>query len=238
MNLQKLLSYTRRAVDKYMMIEDGDKIAIGVSGGKDSMSLLLALKTLQRFYPKKFDLEAVTVCLGFPDSNFSIISEFCKKIGVNYTVYETEIGPIVFDVRKEKNPCSLCSKMRKGALIDKAVELGCNKIALGHNKDDAMQTLFMSLFLEGRIHSFAPITYMDKAKVHTIRPLIYAPEGEIKSFTVSNNIPIFKNPCPAAGNTTREDMKTFIKELRKKYDHFDNKIIGAMERAELNGWRD
>ena len=151
MKLQKLLSYVRRAVEDYHMIEEGDKIAVGVSGGKDSICLLLALKNLQRFYPKHFELEAITVSLGLPNANYDDIQAFCKKIDVHYTLVSTEIGEIIFHQRKEKNPCSLCAKMRKGALNDMAEQLGCNKVALGHNKDDVVETFFMSLFYEGRI---------------------------------------------------------------------------------------
>ena len=158
MKLQKLLSYVRRAVDDYHMIEDGDKIAVGVSGGKDSICLLLALNALKRFYPKKFEIEAITVSLGLPGAKYDDIQALCDELGVNYTVVNTDIGQIIFEERKEKNPCSLCAKMRKGALNDMAEKLGCNKIALGHNKDDVVETFFMSLFYEGRMNCFAPVS--------------------------------------------------------------------------------
>ena len=172
MKLQKLLSYVRRAVDDYHMIEEGDKIAVGVSGGKDSICLLIALKHLQRFYPKHFELEAITVSLGLPGAVYDDIQALCDSIGVPYTVVNTDIGQIIFEERKEKNPCSLCAKMRKGALNTKAEELGCNKVALGHNKDDVVETFFMSLFYEGRINCCAPVSYLDRSKLYSIRPLM------------------------------------------------------------------
>ncbi len=237
MTTQRLLSYVRRAVDDYKMIDDGDKIAVGISGGKDSLSLLIALKSLQRFYPKKFEIEAITVSLGLPGGDYRPVEKLCQEIGVRYTIVKTEIGPIVFDERKEKNPCSLCSKMRKGALNDKAKKLGCNKVALGHNKDDIMQTLFMSLFYEGRIHTFMPVTLLEKTNLYVIRPLMYVPEADVKSYVKKNDITIVKSPCTVDGHTKREEMKKFIGEQRKKYDHFDDKIFGAIKRSEIQGWK-
>lgn len=236
MKLQKLLSYVRRAVDDYKMIEEGDKIAVGVSGGKDSICLLLALRELQRFYPKKFQLEAVTVSLGLPGATYEGIQAFCDKIGVNYTVVHTEIGHIVFEERKEKNPCSLCAKMRKGALNDTAVKLGCNKVALGHNKDDVVETFFMSLLYEGRINCFAPVSFLDRKEIYSIRPLMYVPEYEAKSFVVKNEIHIVKNPCLADGNTTRQETKELLATLSKDYDNLQEKVFGAIKRSNLRGW--
>lgn len=236
MKLQKLLSYTRRAVEDYNMIEEGDKIAIGISGGKDSLAMLLALKNLQRFYPKKFQLEAISVSLGFKDMDFSPIQKLCDQLQVNYTVVETDISEIIFNERKEKNPCALCSKMRKGALNTKVEELGCNKIALGHNRDDVIETLFMSLFYEGRLNCFAPVTFLDRKKITSIRPLIYVPEMDIKGFANKYELPIVKNKCPADGNTKREEIKNMICQYRKKYDYFDEKIFGAIQRSNFEGW--
>ncbi|HIT72955.1 MAG TPA: tRNA 2-thiocytidine(32) synthetase TtcA [Candidatus Fimicola cottocaccae] len=236
MKLQKLLSYVRRAVDDYNMIEEGDKIAVGVSGGKDSICLLIALKTLQRFYPKHFELEAITVSLGLPGAEYDDIRELCEKIGVNYTVVETDIGQIIFYERKEKNPCSLCAKMRKGALNDAAEKLGCNKVALGHNKDDVIETFFMSLFYEGRINTFAPVSYLDRKKLYSIRPLMYVPEYEAKSFVTKSGISIVKNPCLADGNTKRQETKEFIASISKNYDNLPEKVFGAIQRSYLKGW--
>jgi tRNA(Ile)-lysidine synthase TilS/MesJ len=238
MKMQRLLSYVRRAVDDYDMIQDGDRVAVGISGGKDSLTMLLALKAMQRFYPHKYELEAISVSLGFEGMDFSPVQKFCDEIGVRYTVVETEIAPIIFGERKEKNPCALCAKMRKGALNDMVEKLGCNKIALGHNKDDVVETLFMSLFYEGRIHCFSPKTFLSRRKISSIRPLIYVPEGEVKGFATSNNLPVIKNKCPADGNTKREEIKNFIKRQAKEYDNFEDVIFGAIKRSELEGWRD
>jgi len=237
MKLQKLLSYVRRAVDDYSMIEDGDKIAVGISGGKDSVSLLVAIKALQRFYPKKFDVSAISVSLGF-NMDFSPIKKLCEEISVPYTVVNTDIGEIIFEARKEKNPCSLCAKMRKGALNDAAEAIGCNKIALGHNRDDVIQTFFMALFYEGRIYTFNPVTFLDRKKIYSIRPLLYVPENDIIAFVKKQNIPIVKSKCPADGNTKREDIKMFIRAQRLKYDHFDEKIFGAVKRSGIGSWKE
>lgn len=237
MKIQQLLSYTRRAIQDYNMIEEGDKIAVGISAGKDSLALLLALRHLQYFYPKKFELEAITVSLGFDNFDLSKVKAFCKELGVNYTVYETEIGKIIFDERKESNPCSLCSKMRKGALNDKAKELGCNKIALGHNKDDINETLLMSLFYEGRIHTMSPVTYLERSELTVIRPLIYAPEKDIKYFAKKQGLPVVKSPCPADGVTRRETTKQLIYKLEKEIPMLSNHLFGAIERSEIDGWK-
>lgn len=237
MKLQRLLSYVRRAVDDYHMIEEGDKIAVGVSGGKDSLCLLLALRHLQRFYPKHFTLEAITVSLGLPGASYDDIASLCQEIGVPYTVVDTQIGQIIFYERKEKNPCSLCAKMRKGALNDKADQLGCNKIALGHNKDDVVETFFMSLFYEGRMNCFAPVSYLDRKKLYSIRPLMYVPEYEAKSFIEKSGIQIVKNPCLVDGNTKRQETKELLARLSKDYDHLQEKVFGAIQRSDLKGWK-
>ncbi len=237
MKLQKLLSYVRRAVEDYNMIEEGDRIAVGVSGGKDSICLLMALKNLQRFYPKHFELEAITVSLGLPGAEYNDIQALCDSIGVNYTVVHTDIGSIIFHERKEKNPCSLCAKMRKGALNDMAEKLGCNKVALGHNKNDVVETFFMSLFYEGRINCFAPVSYLDRKKLFSIRPLMYVPEYEAKNFVAKNNISIVKNPCLVDGNTKRQETKELLENLSKDYENLQEKVFGAIQRSYLKGWR-
>ena len=236
MKHQKLLSYVRRAIDDYKMIEENDKIAIGLSGGKDSISLLLALSDLRKFYPKKFDICAITVSLGFDGSDFTPMEELCKKIDVDYHVIDTQIGEIIFDARKESNPCSLCAKMRKGALNNKADELGCNKIALGHNRDDIIETFMMSLIFEARISTFQPVSFLEKKKLFSIRPLMYVPESDIKGYIRKNNLPIIKNPCPANGNTKRQEMKDLIKDLCRKNDNADTKIFNAISRSKIDGW--
>lgn len=237
MKLQKLLSYVRRAVEDYNMIEQGDKIAVGVSGGKDSICLLLALKNLQRFYPKQFELEAITVSLGLPNASYDDIQHFCDEIGVNYTVVNTDIGQIIFEERKEKNPCSLCAKMRKGALNDMAEQLNCNKVALGHNKDDIVETFFMSLFYEGRIHCFSPVSFLDRKQIYSIRPLMYVPEMEIKGFIQKSGISIVKNPCIADGNTKRQETKQLLHSLSKDYKNLQEKVFGAIQRSDIKGWK-
>ena len=232
-----LLSYVRRAVDDYAMIEKGDRIAVGLSGGKDSLTLLFALAKMRRFYPKPYDLEAVTVSLGFGNEDFTKITDFCESLGVRHTVVQTDIGPIIFDERKEKNPCSLCSKLRKGALNDKIKELGCNKSALGHNRDDVIETFFMSLFFEGRLYSFSPVTYLDRKDLTVIRPLIYTPERDVVSFVKKQNIETAKNPCPANGFTKREEIKRFVLERAKNDRFFEEKVFGAIQRAGIGGWK-
>lgn len=237
MRMQQILSLVRRAVQDYNMIEEGDRVAIGVSGGKDSLTLLAALKAMQRFYPKKYELEAITVSLGFEDMDFSPVRKFCNDIGVNYTIVDTDIGQIIFDERKEKNPCALCAKMRKGALNTKVEELGCNKIALGHNKDDVIETFLMALLYEGRIHCFSPYTYLSRRKIASIRPLIYVPERDVKGFANREGLPVVKNKCRADGNTTREEIKNMVKKLSKRYDHFEDRTFNAIKRSYIEGWR-
>lgn len=243
MKLQRLLSYTRKACDDYGMIAEHDKIAVGISGGKDSLSLLLALHALRRFYPHAFSLHAITVSLGFSpemvdrQADFSVVAALCKSIDVPYTVLETNIGKVVFEDRKEKNPCSLCANMRKGALNKEAKRLGCNKIAYGHNKDDAIETFFMSLFYEGRIHNFCPVTYLDRMDLTVVRPLLYVPEEKIVAFAKENNLPIVKSPCPANGCTKRQELKNFVREQRKQFHDFDEKVFVAMKNSSLQGWQ-
>jgi len=235
--MKKILSYLRRAVDDYSMIDDGDKIAVGVSGGKDSIALMLALNSLKRFYPKKFELIAITVSMGFENTDFSPIYSLCEREKIEYVIEETKIGEIVFNVRKETNPCSLCSKMRSGALNDAAIRLGCNKVALGHHYDDVVETFFMSLFKEGRINCFSPVTYLDRMKITKIRPMIYLPEKEITYFINKNTLPIVKNPCPADGNTTRQYMKELILSLEKENKRLKQQIFHAVKTSEIKGWK-
>ena len=236
MKLQKLLSYVRRAVDDYGMINEGDKIAVGVSGGKDSLALVCALKALQRFYPNKFELVAVTVNMGFENMDFRPVAEMCRELDVEYYILDTDIGDIIFNERREKNPCSLCAKMRKGALNTKVEELGFNKVALGHNRDDVIETLLMSLLYEGRIYTFSPVTYLDRMKITSIRPLIYVPEKDIVGFARKELLPVINSTCPADGNTKREDMKRRIGELKEEFDHLDEKLLGAIKRSFIPGW--
>ncbi len=236
MNLRQLLSYTRKAVEMYDMIQDGDKVAVGLSGGKDSLALVTVLAHLSRFYPKKFTVEAITVDLGFEGADFSGIHRFCDDLNVPLSIVKTDIGSVVFDIRKETNPCSLCSKMRKAALNNRAKELGCSRVALGHHKDDAMESFFMSLLYEGRIHTFAPVTYLDRVGVYAIRPLLLLDEKQIIDYQHAENIPVMKNPCKADGVTTRSEMKAYIAEQTKIYPLFREKVFGAIMRSGIKGW--
>lgn len=228
MKLQKLYSYVRKAVDDYKMIMPNDKIAVGISGGKDSLTLLEALVGLKRFYPNQFDIVAITVDLGFGIQDFSKINDFCNNLGVNYHVVSTEIANIVFDKRKEANPCSLCAKMRKGALNNLAKELGCNKIAYAHHKDDMIETMFLSLIYEGRFHCFSPVTYLDQMDLTVIRPLMYVPEMDVIGFAKKYTIPIAKNPCPVDGNTKREYVKQLIKKLNSENPGCKDRFFNAL----------
>ncbi len=215
MHLQKMLSVLRKGIEKYNLIKEGDKIAVGVSGGKDSVTLLKLLAEYKRFSPQKFDLVAITVNLNFTGkkTDFSPIKDLCDSLGVLYYIEETDIGEIVFDVRKETNPCALCSKMRKGALNSLAKKLGCNKVALGHHADDLIDTLILSMLYEGRLSTFAPKSYLDKIGLTLIRPMIYLKEMDIKGF--SKELPIIDSCCPANTATKRTEVKNVIKELSK-----------------------
>lgn len=231
MKAQKLYSYVRRAVDDYNMINSGDKIAVGISGGKDSLTLLYALSGLKRFYPNDFDIIALTVDLGFGIQDFSKIEDFCKKFNIEYHVIETEIAEIVFDNRKETNPCSLCAKMRKGSLNDTAKSLGCNKIAYAHHRDDMIETMLMSLIYEGRFHCFKPVTYLDRMDLTVIRPMMYIPEMDVIGFTHKYELPVAKNPCPVDGHTKREYIKNLIRQLNAENPGCKDRFFTAL----LNG---
>ncbi|MBQ7065940.1 MAG: tRNA 2-thiocytidine(32) synthetase TtcA [Lachnospiraceae bacterium] len=213
MKHQQLLSYTRRAIDDYNMIEEGDKIAIGISGGKDSLTLLCAMKGLMRFYPKKFQIHAITVDLGFDNLNLNEIKKLCEELEVPYSIVKTDIAKIIFEDRKESNPCSLCAKVRKGALNEEIKKLGCNKVAYAHHKDDVVETMLLSLIYEGRFHSFSPKTYLDRMDLTVIRPLMYVNEMDVIGYTKQSKLPVAKSPCPADGNTKREYVKQLLKQL-------------------------
>ena len=234
--MQKMLSYVRRAVDQYHMIEDGDVIAVGVSGGKDSLALLAALANLRRFYPKKFELKAITLEMGYEEMDFTPVAELCKKLDVEYITRQTDIKTIVFDIRQEENPCSLCAKMRRGALNDTAKQCGCNKVALGHHYDDVIETVMMSLLYEGRFNCFLPMTYLNRRDITVIRPMIYAPEAYIKSLVRRLELPVVHNPCPADGNTKREEIKQLIRTLEHQNHGVRQRIFGAVQRYPLRGW--
>ena len=234
--MQRILSYVRKAIDDYNMIEDGDKIAVGLSGGKDSITLLMALKNLQIFYPKKFEVIAISINPGFEFFNSDFLKATCEKIGVQYVEEKTHIKEIVFDIREEKNPCSLCANLRRGILNSVAIREGCNKIALGHNEDDVLETFFLNLLYGGNINTFAPTAYMDRSGITLIRPLIYAPERCIKTFVKKNNIEVMPKCCSMDGVSKREDMKNLIWDFQKKIPNVKANIYGAIKRSNIKGW--
>ena len=236
MKLQQLMSQTRRAIADYGMIHTGDKSAIGISGGKDSLTLLYALHGLQRFYPEKFDLEAITVDLGNPDFDLSHIRLLCETMQIPYTVVKTEIAQIVFEERKEKNPCSLCAKMRKGALNDAVKKLGCNKIAYAHHKDDIVETMMMSLIYEGHFYSFPPITHLDRTNLTVIRPLMYVSEADVKGFCRKYQLPVVKSPCPADGYTKRQYVKDLLRKLNLENPGVKERMFSAIINGNISDW--
>ena len=237
-SVKKILSVTRAAVDQYNMIEDGDKIAVGLSGGKDSLMLLFALAKLKDFYPKKFELLAVTAdpCFDGRDTDFSAVERFCASLGIRYIIQRTELWDIVFNRRNESNPCSLCARMRRGILHRLCEQHGCSKIALGHHKNDVAETFMMNLLNGGTIGCFSPVSYLSRRNLHMIRPLIFLDEKTIISAVNQLELPIVKSACPVDGKTEREQMKKYISELCQKYGDVDEKVITAMKKAEISGW--
>lgn len=235
-SLNEFTGTVRRAVDDYNMIEDGDRIAVGVSGGKDSLILLASLNHLKSYYPKHFELEAVTVELGFEGMDFSPIDDFCSGLGIPYTRLKTDIKEIVFDVRNEDNPCALCSKMRRGAINDAITQRGIRKLALGHHFDDAVETFMMSLLFEGRLSCFRPVTFLDRSGVTQIRPLIYAGEQKIANLAAELQLPVVENPCPEDRTSKRYEIKTLLSGMSREYPDMKSKIFGAMQRLPLAGW--
>ena len=236
-HIKRILSFTRRALDDYQMIEAGDRIAVGVSAGKDSLTLLCAMAELRRFYPVPFELIAITVDMGFEGTDFSPIAKLCEELNVPYHVIPTEISKIIFDVRKEKNPCSLCAKMRRGALHNAAKDLGCTSVALGHHFDDAVETFMLNLFFEGRIGCFSPVTYLSRVGLKVIRPMIYMPEKDVRYFSRKVELPVVTSSCPADGNTQREEMKQLLADLERKHDGLRYRIFGAIQRGEVDGFK-
>ena len=234
--LNEFTGTVRRAVDDYQMIDEGDRIAVGVSGGKDSLLLLVALKHLRSFYPKHFELEGITIELGFEGMDFSPVSELCRSLDIPYTLLKTDIKEVVFDVRKEENPCSLCAKMRRGALNGAITERGITKLALGHHFDDAVETFMMSLLFEGRLSCFRPVTFLDRSGVTQIRPLIYAGEKKISSVAEALQLPVVENPCPQDKTSKRWEIKQLLSEMAGSYPDMKSKIFGAMQRYPLEGW--
>ncbi len=237
MKLQRLMSLTRKAIDDYQMIEEGDKIAVGISGGKDSLALLYSLAGLRIFYPKKFTLEAITIDLGFEGFDLTAIKELCKTLDVPYTIVKTEIGEIIFKDRKETNPCSLCAKMRKGSFNEEAKKLGCNKSAYAHHRDDVIETMLLSLIYEGRYYTFSPVTYLDRMDITLIRPLLYVNEADIIGFKNLYDLPVKKNPCPADGYTKREYAKNLIHQLNEDSPGVADRLFHAVIDGPLPAWQ-
>ena len=233
--MQRLMGLVRRCVEDYNMIEDGDKIAVGVSGGKDSLVLLKLLAALRGYHNKAFALEAVTIDMGL-GMDYSGIEALCEELEVPYTVVKTEIGPIIFDYRKEKNPCSMCAKMRRGALNQALLDRGCNKLALGHHYDDAVETFLMSLIYEGRISCFQPVTHLDRTGITQIRPMLYIHEKTVDAFARRMEMPVLENRCPVDKHTKREEVKELIFNLVKEYPDLKERIFGAMQRYPLEAW--
>lgn len=234
--MQRILSYMRKAIEEYHMIEEGDKIAVCLSGGKDSITLLHAFKALQRFYPKKFELIAISVNPGFEFFDIDFLQKICNNIQIPLFIENSNAKEIVFDIRKEKNPCSLCANLRRGVINSIAIREGCNKIALGHNQDDVLETFLLNLFYTGNISTFSPVSYMDRSKITLIRPLLYTPEKEIRKFIRKNNFEVMPKVCPMDGISKREDMKQLIFSLTKDIPMIRANLFGAIERN-LKDWK-
>ncbi len=236
MKLQQLLSHTRKAVDEYQMIQEGDHIAVGISGGKDSLTLLYALHGLKRFYPNHFELSAITVDLGYEQCDFTPIKELCREMEIPYRIVKTDIAQILFEERKEKNPCSLCAKMRKGALNQAVKEIGCNKIAYAHHKDDIIETMILSLFFEGRFYSFSPKTYLDRMDLTVIRPIMFVDEADVIGFKNKYNLPVVKSACPVDGYTKRQYAKDLLADLNRQYPGIKQRMFTAILNGNIPGW--
>lgn len=236
--MQRLLGYMRKAIQEFDMIQDGDRIAVGVSGGKDSVALLQGLLQLKRFIGIDYEVVGVTLDPGFGGKfgDYSPIEELCSRMGAEYLVKRTQIGEIVFDVRQESSPCSLCARMRRGALHDTAKELGCNKVALGHHYNDAVETFVMNLFNEGRLGCFSPVSYLSRKELTMIRPMVFAPEKEIASAVRKAGLPVIKSVCPVDGATNREKTKEFLREREREDPGFTYRLFGALRRSGLDGW--
>ena len=228
--MQRILSYMRKAIEEYKMINEGDKIGICLSGGKDSITMLLGFKALQRFYPKKFDIIAISIDPGFKFFDTNFLNKICNNTNIPLYIEKSNAKEIVFDIRKEKNPCSLCANLRRGAINSIAIKEGCNKIALGHNQDDVLETFLLNLFYTGNIGTFAPTSYMDRSKITLIRPLVYTPEKDIRRFIKKNNIEVMNKVCPMDGTSKREDMKNLIISLTKQIPMVRANLFGAIQR--------
>ena len=236
--IKRILSFTRRAVDDYQMIAEGDRIGVGISGGKDSLTLLYALAELRRFYPVHFELVAITVDMGFEGVDWEPGAALCRELDVPFVVVPTNISRVVFDIRKEKNPCGLCAKMRRGALHDECKRQGCSKLALGHHFDDVVDTFMLNLFYEGRLGSFSPVTYLSRKDLTMIRPLIYAQEKDVRYFVNRHPLPVITSPCPADKNTERESMKQLLASLERNNKGLRHRIFGALQKSGIDGYKE
>ena len=235
--MKRIISCVRKAVEDYDMIQEGDRVAVGISGGKDSLILLGALASLSRYYPKKFSVVGLTLDMGY-DADYSAIKKYCKSFGVEHIVKKTNIKEVIFDYRKEENPCSLCAKMRRGALNDFAIEQGCKTVALGHHNDDVLETFMLSLLYEGRINCFSPVTYLDRTGIYQIRPLIYVKERDIKGVVNRYDVPVLKSSCPVDGITKRQEIKDIIRNLDKTVNAgMKKRLFTAISNSEIDGWR-
>ena len=229
--MRRLLSYTRKAAEDYNLIQENDHICVGLSGGKDSLALLCALASLRRFYPKKFKLSAVTVSLGFPGTDFTAVQRLCEELGVPYRVIESQIAEILFDIRKESNPCALCANLRRGALNDAARDMGCNTVALAHHQEDIIETAMLALMYEGRFYCFQPKTWLERAQINVIRPFLYVEESLIKQYKDAAGLPVVFNPCPMDKTSKRAEVKALIRELSRDNHYLSTNIFGAVKRG-------
>lgn len=234
--MQHILGLVRRCVEDYHMVDPGETVAVGVSGGKDSLLTLAALAQLRRFYPVPFNVHAITLETGTPGMSFDAVADLCRDLEVLYTRISVPVYQIVFEERKEKNPCSLCAKLRRGSLNTALKDLGISKIALGHHFDDAVETMLMNLLFEGRIGCFQPVTYLDRSGITQIRPLLYCHEDEVRRAAAKLRLPVVQNPCPANGSTRRQEVKELLLQLEERYPNLRQKIFGAMQRYPLYGW--
>ena len=234
--MQRMMGLMRRCIDDYRMIEPNDKIAVGVSGGKESLTLLALLAALREYYPQPYNLTAITIDMGLPGMDFAPVEDFCARLGVPYRRVSTQIGPIIFEYRKEKNPCSMCAKMRRGALNQALLEQGFHKVALGHHYDDAVETFLMSLLFEGRLSCFQPVTYLDRSGVTQIRPMLYLTESMVRNFAAEQQLPVVHNVCPSDKHTKRQEIKDLIVTLSATYPDLKNRVFGAMQRLPLPEW--
>ena len=236
--MQQIMSQIRAAVDSYQLIQAGDRIAVGISGGKDSLVLLCTLANMRKFLPMKYDLVAITVdpCFDNIQTDFRQVEELCRRLQIKYEIRRSQLGNIIFEQRKESNPCSLCARMRRGILHDMSKKHNCNKLALGHHFDDAVQTFFMNLFYGGKIGCFSPMSYLSRKDLYLIRPMVFCEESKVESAAQRYHLPVVKSECPVDGHTCRQSTQELIKDLEKQFPDLRRKVMGALQRADIDGW--